>query len=150
MLGALSTLEALQDLVLARGVAELVVAVGHVGLVALELAHPHHALRLDVLDEGLVCEQLGGADGGCAPALPAREALVGEGPLEVLLDTPQPILAAGTLGDGTGELLARKELFALAQRTDTLESEAERGSGAHGRVIGRAASFLSLDPLVMG
>ena len=67
---------------------------------------------------------------------------MGEGPLKVLLDAPQAIPAAGALGDGAGELLACEELLALAQRTDTLEAEAERGSGAHGRVIGRAARFL--------
>ncbi len=53
--------------------AELGVAVGDVGLVALELAHAHRALRLDVLDERLACEQLGGADGGrCPPLAGAR------------------------------------------------------------------------------
>jgi hypothetical protein len=110
--------------------------------VTLELAHAHRALRLDVLDEGLTCEELGGADGARVPALPDGEPLVGESLLEVLLDTSQAGLAAGALGEDTGELLPGEILLALAQGADALEAKAERGSGAHGRVIGRTARFL--------
>ena len=67
---------------------------------------------------------------------------MGERPLEVLLDAPQAILAAAAHRDRPRELLAREELGALTQRTDTLKAEAERGSGAHSRVIGRATRFL--------
>ena len=147
VLGALALLEALEDLVLARGAAELGVAVGDVGLVALELAHAHRALCLDVLDESLAREELRGADGGGLAA--GGEALVVEGLLEVLLDAPQAIVAAGELGDGAGELLPREVLRTLAQRADALEAEAERGSGAHGRVIGRCGAVLEgLDRII--
>jgi hypothetical protein len=56
-------------------------------------------------------------------------------------------VAAGKLEDGAGELLPGEILAALAQRADTLETEAERGSGAHGRVIGWPARFLSATSL---
>jgi hypothetical protein len=91
-----------------------------------------------VLDKGLACKEVRGAD---RAGLAGGEALVGVCLLEVLLDASQAVLAAKALGKGTGELLARKALLALAQGENALEPEAERGSGAHGRVIGRGARF---------
>ncbi len=86
VLDTLTILEALKDLVLARGATKVVVAVGDVGLVALKLTYAHRALCLDVLDESLAREKLGGADGGGVPTHSDREALVGVRPLEMLLD----------------------------------------------------------------
>ncbi len=53
---------------------------------------------------------------------------MGERLREVLLDPSQAILAAGELGDCAGELLAREELLALAQRRT--RSRRKRNEGA--------------------
>jgi hypothetical protein len=143
VLGATALLETLEHLALARGKSELGVAIGDVGLVALELADAHRALCLDVFDEGLVSKQLGGVDWNrSALVLSSGEALVGASLLEVVLDGAQAIMAAVELENGTGKLLAGEVLGALAQGADALEAETERWSGAHGRVIGRSAPFL--------
>lgn len=105
MLGVLALLQALEHLVLADGDAELGVAAIDVGLMALELADAHRALRLDVFDERLTCEQLSGAVGD--------EALLRVGVLEVALHRAQAVAAASELIDRAGELLAREILAAL-------------------------------------
>jgi hypothetical protein len=72
-----------------------------------------------------------------------RDALLVANALQPCLQGLQLVTATREAGDCLGELLASEILATLAQCTDALEAKSERGSGAHRRVIGRCARFLS-------
>jgi hypothetical protein len=105
VLDAPSLLETLEHLVLARGVAELGVTIGYVGLALLEVTDAEGALRLDVLGEGLVREQLADADGGGSVGGEVLT-LLGSNPLEVSVNLAQTVAAAGESRHGSRQLLA--------------------------------------------
>ncbi len=122
VLSTLAILQALEHLPLARRLAEFDIAVGHLAVVALELAQTGDALGLDVLDEGLAGLELGCRGGGRGSG---GSALQGAGLLEVCLHLLEVRATVRAAAQRLRERLAGNVLPALAQGTDTLQTEAE-------------------------